>query len=112
MPGASHEFVKLVLSPLAPGNLGDQLLRQDVERRGWNRYPVQLTELHGVEQGGALRKVVASQREQAALWCGGTRMAGSPNALQEGRDRARRPELADEIDFADVDPQLQRARCY
>ena len=31
-----------------------------------------------------------------------------PDALQEGRDRARRAELADQVDVADVDAQLQR----
>ena len=35
-------------------------------------------------------------------------MAGAADALQEGRDRARRAELADEVDVADVDAELER----
>ena len=35
-------------------------------------------------------------------------MAGTADALQEGRDRARRTDLADEIDVADVDAELER----
>jgi hypothetical protein len=34
-------------------------------------------------------------------------MAGSPDPLQEGGDRARRAELAHEVDFADVDAELK-----
>ena len=35
-------------------------------------------------------------------------MAGAADALQERGDRARRAELADQIDIADVDAQFQR----
>ena len=35
-------------------------------------------------------------------------MAGTPDALQEGRDRARRTELADQIHIADIDAQFER----
>ena len=35
-------------------------------------------------------------------------MSGTAHPLQEGRDRARRPKLADEIDLADVDAELER----
>ena len=35
-------------------------------------------------------------------------MAGAADALQEARDRARRAELADQIDVADVDAELER----
>src|SRR5215471_5365511 len=36
-------------------------------------------------------------------------MPGAPDALEEGRDRARRPELTDEVDLADVDAELERS---
>src|SRR6516164_7860131 len=36
-------------------------------------------------------------------------MPGAPDALEEGCDRARRPELADEVDLADVDAELERS---
>ena len=35
-------------------------------------------------------------------------MAGPADALQEGRDRARRTDLANEVDIADIDPELER----
>ncbi len=35
-------------------------------------------------------------------------MAGAADALQEGRDAAGRADLADEVDAADVDAELQR----
>ena len=35
-------------------------------------------------------------------------MARAPDALQEARDRARRAQLADQVDLADVDAELQR----
>ena len=36
------------------------------------------------------------------------RVAGAADALQQGRDRARRAEVADQIDVADVDAELER----
>src|SRR5215831_5405215 len=36
-------------------------------------------------------------------------MPRPPHALEEGCDRARRPELADEVDLADVDAELERS---
>ena len=35
-------------------------------------------------------------------------MAGAADALQERGDRARRAELADQVDVADVDAELER----
>ena len=38
-------------------------------------------------------------------------MAGAADALQRDRDRARRAELHDEVDRADVDSEFERRRC-
>ena len=38
------------------------------------------------------------------------RVAGPPHALEERRDPPRRPDLAHEVDAADVDAELQRGR--
>ena len=35
-------------------------------------------------------------------------MPRAPDPLQEARDRARRAELADQVDLADVDAELER----
>ena len=55
-------------------------------------------------------QLVARQREQPALGDAPQRMAGPADALQERGDRARRADLAHEVDVADVDAQLQRRR--
>ena len=86
----------------------DHLLGKDVERLAWNVEPVELPAPHPVEDGGALDELVPGQRKQPALRRAVHGVAGTPGALQEGRDRARGAELAHEIDVADVDPELQR----
>ena len=37
-------------------------------------------------------------------------MAGTAHALHRHRDRARGVDLADKVDLADVDPELERSR--
>ena len=64
----------------------------------------------GAQQRRAFDEVVARDREQAALRQSRHRMAGAADALQERRDAMRRSDLADEIDVADVDAELQRRR--
>ena len=70
--------------------------------------PVELAAPTRVEQRRAFDELVARQREEAPLGRPADGVAGAADALQEGRDRARRAELADEIDLADVDAELQR----
>ena len=70
--------------------------------------PVELAAPHAVEQRRAFDQLVARQREQPALGRAADRVAGAADALQEARDRARRAELADEVDVADVDAELER----
>ena len=69
---------------------------------------VELAAAHAVEQRRAFDQLVARQRKQPPLRRAADRMAGAADALQEARDRARRAELADEIDVADVDAELER----
>ena len=61
-----------------------------------------------VEQRRAFDQFVARQREQPALGRAVDRVAGAADALQKRRDRARRAELADEIDLADIDAEFER----
>ncbi len=107
-PGAAQQRVELVLVPFPSGGLGDDLLRQHVERPSGDRQPVELTAADAVEQGSAFDQLVARQREKAALRRAVDRVPGAPDTLQEGCDRARRAELADQIDIADVDAELER----
>ena len=47
-------------------------------------------------------------REQPSFGNAIDLVPGAPDALQEGGDRAGRFDLADQVDIADVDAQLQR----
>ncbi len=107
-PGAAQQREQLVFAPFLRGDLGDDLLRQHVERLVGNRQAIELAATHAVEQRRAFDQLVARQRKQPALRRAADRVAGAADALQEGRDRARRAELADEIDVADVDAELER----
>ena len=109
-PGAAQEGVELVLLPLPRRHLGHDLLGQHVERLRGEDDPVQLAALGGIDQRRALHEIVARQREQPALGRAVDGMAGAADALQEGGDGAGRAQLADQIDLADVDAQLQRRR--
>ena len=104
----AHHPVQLVGGPLARRALGDDLLRQDVERGLGDRNLVQVTARRGRQQRAPFHQVVAAEREQAALGRGSHGVAGAADALQKGHDRARRAELTHQVDGADVDPQLQR----
>ena len=72
--------------------------------------PVELAAPHGVEQRAALHQLVAREREQPPLGVPSTPWPERPDALQEGRDRARRAELADEVHVADVDARARATR--
>jgi hypothetical protein len=59
---------------------------------------------------GAFHEFVAGAREEASFWKCTHPVAGSSDALQGNRNRRGEPDLADEIDIAEVDPQLERRR--
>ena len=70
--------------------------------------PVELTAAHRIEKRRALHQVIARQREQPPLGRAADAVARAADALQEGGDRARRAQLAHEVDFTDVDAELER----
>ena len=106
-PGAAEPVVQCVLFPLARGAFGDDLLREHVEWRGRDDHRVEFAAAHAIEQRGAFGEVVARGREQPSLGHATDMVAGAADALQERSDRARRTELADEIDVADVDAEFE-----
>lgn len=69
---------------------------------------IQFATADAVEQGYAFDQVVARGGEQAPLGHAIDLVAGAANPLQEGCDRTWRGNLADQVDVADVDAQLQR----
>jgi hypothetical protein len=98
------------LAPLGRRHLGDDLLREHVERLRRDREAIELAAAHRIEERRALDELVARQREEPRLRLPADGVVGTPGALQERRDRARRSELTHELDVADVDAELERRR--
>ena len=107
-PGAMHGFEQRVLVPFAAGDLGHELLRQHIQRRGRHDQRVEFAAVHGIQQRRAFQQFVARGREQSALGHAADMVAGTADALQEGGDGTRRTDLANQVDVADVDAQFQR----
>ena len=105
---AANEVEESRLGPFRRGDFGNDLLREDIERFLRNQNAVELAALHRIEQRRAFDELVARQREQPRLGHSADLMARAPRALQERRDGARRAQLADELDIADVDAKLKR----
>ena len=105
---AAHQIEQFILAPFAAGHFGHDLLRQHVQRRGWDAQGVEFAAPHAVQQRGAFDQVVARGGEQAALGQAADLVARAAHALQQRRDIARRAHLAHQVDVADVDAQLQR----
>src|SRR5215475_6741472 len=81
----------------------DNLLRQHVERAVGNDEAVEVALPHRPYQRTAFEKVVSGGDEQTPLRNSTTPVARTPDPLQGDRDRARRIDLQNEIDGADVD---------
>ena len=106
--GAAHEREEVVGAPLLRRDLGDDLLGEDVERQRGRVDRVEAAGVHRGEQRGALDELVAGQRVEAPLRRAGAAVVGAADPLQERRDAARRADLADQLDRADVDAELER----
>ena len=107
-PRPPHHREQLVFLPLAARGLGDDLLRQHVERRIERDQPIELAPPHRHQQRGALDQVVAGFGKQPALRRAVNGVAGAADALQQRRDAARRSDLAHQVDVPDVDAELER----
>ena len=90
------------------GDGGDDLLGQDVERRFGRHDPVELTFLDRSHDGRRLQQLLASGHDDPALGRAAQQVPGAAHALQGRRDVARRLELDDQVDRADVDAELER----
>ncbi len=106
--GAAHERRHLRFGHLFGRARRDDLLREDVERRVAQRDRVEVAATDAAHERRALEQLVARHREQAPLGGPPEVVARAADALQQRRDRARRAELHDEIDRADVDAELER----
>ncbi len=106
-----EQLEKRRLVPLLLGRgLGDDLLREDIERLVGHRHLVELAIAHRPHHSRALDEVVARQREDPALGRAVDAVPGPPYPLQQGRNAVRRGDLADKVDMTDVDAELERRR--
>ena len=108
--GAGDNAVELLLRRRLGGDLGDDLLREHLDRRFRLADAVQIPPTHRAHHRRALDQLVERRGEERAVRRAAQRMAGAPHALQERADSPRRTDLADQIDRPDVDPQLERRR--
>ena len=106
--GGGDERVEVVDRPLLGGGLGDDLLGEDVERGHRQLDGVEAPRPHGGQEPRALDQLVAGERVEAAARRAGAGVVGSADALEEGRDRPGRPDLAHQLHRADVDAELER----
>ena len=106
--GAAHAVEERVFVPILAGAHGNDLLRQDVERRVGNVQDIEIALANGANGGGAFQQVVARGGEEAAFGDGSTPVTGAAHALQCDSDGARRVDLADKVDGANVDAKLER----
>ena len=109
-PGPAHSANKLVFGPFLAGAHGHDLLGQEIQRRHRHFDGIQSAGAHGAQQGQAFDQFIARQRKQPPFGHDAQRVARPADALQERGDRARRADLANQVDVADVDAHLQRRR--
>ena len=108
--GAANEREQIVFLPVLGGGHGDDLLPHHVERRRRHQQAIELALRDRPHQRRAFDQLVAGRREDPPLRLGRVLdlVSRSADALQRDGDRSRRSDLADEIDGADVDAQLER----
>ena len=107
-PGAPQPVVERGFRPILRRDFGDNLLGKHVERPVGDLQPVELAAADAVDQRRAFDEVVAREWKQSSLGRPADGVAGPSDPLQEGRDRPRRTDLTDEVDIADIDPELER----
>ena len=101
---------QFVLSPFLGCGRRDQLLRQNIKRRRRHLQLIEVAAPDGFDQRRTLDQFVPSRREQPTLGYRAHPVARAADALKRDSDRARRTDLAGEIDGTDVDTQLERCR--
>src|SRR5262249_40849673 len=107
-PSAANECEDFVFGNLPRGDLGDDLLREHIERTLGDQETVELAAMDAVQKCRAFDELVARKRKQAAFGRAVDGGARASDALKKGRDRARRAELADEVHVTDIDAELER----
>ncbi len=106
--GPAHQIEEPVLVVVLGGDDRDELLGEHIDGTRRHREPVELPPARGLEEGAALDEIVAAQGEQPALGQPRDGVAGTPDALEQGRDGARARYLTAQIYLAHVDAELER----
>ena len=108
--GAPGHVPEGLLRHLAGGSRGDDLLGKDVEGLGRHDDPVELPGPGRHDRRSALDQLVAGQGEQDSLRDATEPVTGPSDALHQGRQCPGGAQVADEVDVAHVDAQLQGRR--
>ena len=99
-----------VFGPIFGSAHGHDLLGENVHRGIRNGDAVQIALAHGVNERGVFDEIVARGGEEAAFRDCSTPVTGATDALKTDRDGTRRADLADEVNAADIDSELERSR--
>ncbi len=105
---AADQVEQLVFAEFLGGAGGHDLLGQNIEGVAGNFQAVELAAADGAHQGGAFDQLIAGGGEEAALGQRAHPVAGAADALQGDGDGARRADLADQVDRADIDAEFER----
>ncbi len=105
--GAADEGEQVVFAPVAGRGGGDDLLGEDVEGAVRDFGAVELASADGADQGGAFHQLVARSDEDMAFGQRAHPVAGAADTLQGDGDGTRRANLANLVDGADIDAQLE-----
>ena len=103
----THQFV--LGDILLIGGDRNDLLCRHVERVQRDFDFVEMPLADGADRRGAFGQVVDGERKKSPFRRRTEAMTGAAYALDRGRDRSGRVDLADQIDRADVDAKLERS---
>jgi hypothetical protein len=81
----AKQLEQACLIPLTRGDLGDNLLCQDVQRLLWDAEAVELAPPHRIQQGRAFHKIITREWKESTLGRAAHRVAGTADPLQECR---------------------------
>jgi hypothetical protein len=106
-PGAAHHVEQLVFRVIAAGAFRDDLLREHIQRRVVHDDAIELAAFDRAQERRAFDEIIPIDREHASFRQSGNGVSRAADALQQRGDAMRRADLADQIDVADVDAELQ-----
>ena len=84
-------------------------MRENVERAQGRADAVEFSGADRAHRSRGLQEFVAGQREEHALGHAPEPVTGAAHPLQECRKRARRADVADQVDMSDVDAEFKRS---